>query len=100
MRYAFTLACPYCGGQCEHVSDGATGTWETRALVHCVECDAEVVVVVQLLATVDNHRARQPIGNHGEERGYQAHRRRGQTPCLECLTAHNAYTAHRKRVTA
>lgn len=99
MRYAFTLTCPYCAGQCEHVTHGATTTWETRGLVRCLECDAEVIVVVQLHATVDNHQARHPIANHGTEAGYQAHRRRQGVPCADCATAHNAYTAHRKAVT-
>lgn len=31
--------------------------------------------------------ARRPI-NHGSDGGYEAHRRRGETPCDDCKTAH------------
>lgn len=95
MRYGLVLSCPYCAGQCEHVTNGATTTWETRGLVRCLECDAEVIVVVQLVATVDDHQARRPI-EHGTRAGYQTHRRRGSVPCSECLAAHTAYGAQRR----
>lgn len=95
--WSFTVTCPYCGGPLEHLADGATTTWHTRALATCTECDATIILHVEIVATVDNHQARKPITNHGTEAGYQAHRRRRTTPCGDCLTAHNAYTAQRKR---
>jgi hypothetical protein len=35
-----------------------------------------------------HNRALAPI-THGEPRGYQAHLKRGETACPECVTAHN-----------
>lgn len=94
--WTFTATCPYCGDRLEHVADGTITTWRARALATCTGCDATVIISVALVATVDDHRARKPIANHGTEAGYQAHRRRLDVPCDHCLTAHNAYTAHRK----
>lgn len=98
MIYDLRFTCPYCGGQCEHVTNGATTTWETRSLVRCLECEAEVIVVVHLVATVDNHQPqkRTPIV-HGTRAGYQAHRRRGEHPCIPCTEAHNEVTREARR---
>ena len=96
MRYLAALTCPYCGGEIEHVAAGVTTTWAANALVECLECAAAVVVAVKLHATTDTHTARQPI-EHGTERGYQMHRRRGDLGCVRCTQAHNAYTAGRPK---
>jgi len=47
-----------------------------------------------------NERARRddpPIDNHGTYSGWRQHQRRGETPCLDCRAARNAYQAEYQR---
>jgi len=60
---------------------------------------ADYIVGHAALPAADRRRWRlpweQPI-NHGTESGHQAHRRRNETPCAACKTAHQQYERRRK----
>ena len=105
MRYGVPVTCPHDGAAVEHVAAGTTNGWETRSVIRCTECDVSFIVIVRLASTIEprlgGDGGPKPI-EHGTERGYQQHRRRGDTGCQPCLTAHNAYTYGRakKKVSA
>jgi hypothetical protein len=85
--YEFVVTCGACGGDLADVVHGGSGP-SSSALAKCTCCGRQWVLWLTMSAYV----------GCGTDQGYQKHRRRGETPCGDCMTAHaQAKQDHKSR---
>lgn len=46
--YTFTITCPDCGGQYNHVTGSGPSRTDVRAVLQCTQCGREAVITVTL----------------------------------------------------
>ena len=96
--FIMILSCPRCESQLEavNIGDPVDGGTATCAVVRCMAkgCQLEFSVHVHLmpLGVVDDDGE-----DHGTSRGLYRHKKRGESPCDECMAHEARQVADRKQ---
>jgi hypothetical protein len=85
------IRCPRCGKEVETITIGKVveGGNELNAVVRCTQrrgCGVETAIHIRMMSMgVYNDEGE----THGTRKGYEAHRKLGEPPCVECVEFHN-----------